>query len=111
MAVVGGCVALALQLHADVPKGYRTSLERAMRAALSRGLPGGDPAYEDCVKKVRETLLEMPRAKPQAARHVLIAMWVLGTIGSDDTLINDAHLVAELAQVYQNETSGYWVSV
>jgi len=81
-----------------------------MRAALSQGTPERDEAYEDCVKKVRETLLEMPRARRHAARHVLIAMWVFGTIGNDDSLISDAHLVAELAQVYQNETSGYWVS-
>lgn len=111
MATVGGCVAVALQLHADVPKAYRTPLERLMRAALSPGIPEGDVAYEDCVRKVREALLEMPRAKRDAARHVLIAMWVFGTIGRDDSLINDPHLVAELAQVLQNEISGYWISV
>ena len=46
-----------------------------------------------------------------AARSVMIAMWVFGTVGNDDALINDAHLVAELARVYQNESSGYWVSM
>ena len=109
MGVIGGCVALALQLHVDVPEQYRTSLERIMRAALSPGISDAEAAYEDCVRKVREALLAMPRAKRQAARNVLIAMWVLGTVDTDDSLINDANLVAEVAQVYQNETSGYWV--
>lgn len=84
---------------------------RTFKVAVASATRRTDAAYEDCVKKVREALLEMPRAKRHAARHVLIAMWVLGAIGSDDSLINDAHLVAELAQVYQNETSAYWVSV
>lgn len=111
VGIIGGCVALALQLHVDVPEQYRTSLERIMRAALSPGLSEAEAAYEDCVRKVREALLAMPRAKRHAARHVLIAMWVLGTVDTDDSLINDANLVAEVAQVYQNETSRYWVSV
>jgi hypothetical protein len=111
MGVIGGCVALALQLHVDVPEQYRTPLERSMRAALSPGISDAEAAYEDCVRKVREALLAMPRAKRHAARHVLIAMWVLGTVDTDDSLINDANLVAEVAQVYENETSGYWVSV
>jgi hypothetical protein len=110
-ATVGGCVALALQLHVDVPENYRTPLEHAMRAALEQGIPGCDAAYEDCVRSVREALLEIPRAKRHEARSVMIAMWVFGTVGNDDALINDAHLVAELAQVYQNESSGYWVSM
>ena len=111
MGVIGGCVALALQLHVDVPEQYRTSLERIMRAALSPGISAAEAAYEDCVRKVRDALLAMPRAKRHAARHVLIAMWVLGTVDSNDSLVNDADLVAEVAQVYENEASGYWVSL
>jgi hypothetical protein len=103
--------ALALQLHVDVPEQYRTSLERIMGAALSPGISEVEAAYEDCVRKVRQALLAMPRAKRPAACHVLIAMWVLGTVDTDDSLINDANLVAEVAQAYQDETSGYWVSV
>lgn len=50
-------------------------------------------------------------AKRHAATYGLIAMWVFATIGNNDSLLNDAHLVAELAQAYQNESSGYWVSM
>jgi hypothetical protein len=109
MAVVGGCVALALELHAAVSEEYRTPLERTMRAALSPGVPAGEAAYEHCVRTVRETLLDLPRADRRAARHVLIAMWVFRAVGSDDSVVKNAHLVAELAQVYLNETSAYWL--
>jgi hypothetical protein len=42
---------------------------------------------------------------------VLISMWVFGVVGDGDSLVKDAQPVAELAQVYQNEANGFWVSV
>lgn len=47
-ATIGGCVALALQLHVEVPENYRTPLELGMRTALKQAIPGADAAYEDC---------------------------------------------------------------
>jgi len=108
MAVVGGCVSLALQLHGDVPQPYRTPVERMMRSALIDGIPDAEAAYRNCVRTVREAIAEIPAAKRHASRHVLIAMWVLGALGADDRLANDDQLVAALAQVYQKESSGYW---
>lgn len=47
---------------------------------------------------MREALLETPRAKREAASAVLVAMWVFGVTAGGDSLIEDAELVAELAQ-------------
>lgn len=105
---IGGCVALALRLHVDVPQAYRTPLELAMRASLELVFPESEALYADCVRFVREALLETPRAKREAASTVLVAMWVFGVTAGGDSLIEDAELVAELAQVYQNELGAYW---
>ena len=81
-----------------------------MRSSLELGFPQSEAQYEDCVRFVKEALLDVDRSKRAAATWVLISSWVLGVVGGGDSLITDAHLVADLAQVYQNEGYGYWVS-
>jgi hypothetical protein len=110
VGTIAGCVALALRLHVDVPQPYRTPLEMAMRESLDIGFPGSGELYEDCVRSVREALLEVERPKRAAAAFVLASMWAFGMVDSDGSLAGDPQLVAELAQLYQNESYSYWTS-
>lgn len=107
---IGGCVALALRLSADVPEAYRTPLETAMRNALQLGFPDSGGLYDDCVRSVREALLEVERPKRGAATFVLISMWVFSLLDPEKFLTSEPTLIAELAQVYQNESYNYWIS-
>lgn len=110
IGTIAGCVALSLRLHVDVPQAYRTPLELAMRKSLDIGFPGSETLYQDCVGSVREALLEVDRSKRAAATFVLVSMWVLDMLNSDGSLTSDPQLVAELAQLYQNESHSYWTS-
>jgi hypothetical protein len=108
---IGGCVGLALRLHVEVPQSYRTPLERVIRSSLEGAFPSSEAQYDDCVRSVRDALLEVSRSKRLDATFVLIAMWVLSSTGSGDSLMKDPELVAEVAQVYQNDFDGYWASL
>jgi hypothetical protein len=110
LGTIGGCVALALRLHADVPEAYRTPLEMAMRNALEGSFPESEALYEDCVRSVREALLEVERPKRGAASFVLISMWVFSLVDHQGFFASEATMLAELAQIYQNETHNYWIS-
>jgi len=106
---VGGCVALALRLHVDVPKQMRTPLELAMRASLDLGCPGAETQYEHCTTFVRESLREVERAQRKGAIPVLIATWVCGVVVGQEA-ISEPETVRQLAELYDSETGGYWVS-
>jgi hypothetical protein len=107
---IGGCVALALRLHVDVPQPLRTPVELAMRESLALGIPGASAEYEDCSTFLRESLLDVERPKRAHAIPVLIATWVLGVVGGADAIHDDPETIATLAMLYDSETSSYWVS-
>jgi hypothetical protein len=110
LAVVGGCVALALRLHVEVPQSFRTPLERAMRQSLDLGAPGSEALYVDCARFLGEALLGLERPSRAGASSALIATWVFGVLGNREPSQEDSELIDHLAQVFQNETSGYWVA-
>jgi len=110
LGTIGGCMALALRLQADVPEAYRTPLEMAMRNALELSFPGSEALYEDCVRSVREALLEVERPKRGAATFVFISMWVFALSDPQGSLTSEPTIIAELAQIYQNESHNYWIS-
>lgn len=107
---IGGCVALALRLHVDVPKPMRTPVELAMRASLVLGIPEASSEYEECSAFLRESLLDVERPKRARAVPVLIATWVCGLVGGEKAIRDEPQTIAELAMLYESETTGYWVS-
>lgn len=111
LATVGGCVALGLRLHVDVPDSYRTPLELAMRSSLELGSIRLEQVFNECTVFVRDSLLDVERSRRREASFVLIALWVFGQVAGGGSLDQDPQLVAELAAVYQNESASYWVSV
>jgi len=106
--VVGGCVALAIRLHFDVAESERTSLELKMREVLQRRFPGSEQAYENCYHFVTDSLQDIARGERGKYFFVLVAMWVLAAVSEGNEIESQEHIVAPIADIYQNETIGFW---
>ncbi len=107
-ATVAGCVALSLRLHFDVQSDQRTPLEMKMREILEKRFPQSEQAYENCSQFLKQGLAEIPRAERGNYTFLLLAMWVSGIISKNQQYEAEEQVIAELAMVYQNETSGFW---
>jgi len=107
-ATVAGCVALATRLHFDVPADERTHLELAMRKILARRFPKSEQMYEDCYRFVTDSMGEIPRSERGKYFFILIAMWVYAAVSEGSKIEQKEWIVGRLAEVYQNETTGFW---
>lgn len=107
-ATVGGCVSLAIRLHYDVAQDRRTELELKLREVLSRRFPRSEVAYAACYRFVTESLSEITRPERGKYLFVLIAMWVIGVVTDAQEIDEHEYVMARIAELYQNETSGYW---
>lgn len=108
IATVAGCVALSLRLHFDVQFDQRTPLEMKMREVLEKRFPQSEQAYENCSQFLKQGLAEIPRGERGNYTFLLLAMWVSGIISRNQQYEAEEQVIAELALVYQNETSGFW---
>jgi len=105
---VGGCVALAIRLHFDVPESERSSLELKMREVLQRRFPDSEQAYENCYHFVTDSLQDIARGERGKYFFILVAMWVLASVSEGNEIESHEHVVAHIADIYQNETIGFW---
>ncbi len=79
-----------------------------MRDRLELASPGSESLYRHCVHFVSEHLVEMQRSERRSAICFLGATWVVGAVREGQRL--DEDVISTLAQVYENETQGYWAS-
>ena len=107
-ATVGGCISLAIRLHYDVAEDRRTELELKLREVLSQRFPQSEAAYVDCYRFVTESLSEIPRPERGKYLFLLIAMWVIGVVTDAQEIDEQEYVMTRIAELYQNETSGYW---
>jgi hypothetical protein len=110
-ATIAGCVALATGLHFDAPEDQRTLLELAMRKVLVRRFPNSEQAYENCYRFVTDSMIDIPRSERGNYFFVLVAMWVYGVVSEGRKIEQEKWVVGRLAEAYQNETTGFWVTV
>lgn len=108
---VGGCVALALRLHFDIEESQRTLLESKMREVLQKRLPQSEAAYEDSFRFVTESIKEIPRNERGNCMFPLIALWVVRALSDGKPIPDEEWIAGKLAEVYQNETAGFWRNV
>ena len=107
---VAGCTALALRLHNDVPEQDRTTTELKMREHLQHRFPDSEHLYEECYRFMTQSLMDIPRPERPSLIFPFLAMWVVAAVSESVDIDGQENIVAELAEVYLNETSGYWKS-
>ena len=107
-ATVGGCISLAIRLHFDVPQAERTSLELAMREVLRKRFPNSEQAYEDCYRFATDSLAKIPRAERGQHFFFLAAIWVMAAVADESQFDDRDYVIASIAEIYQNETIGFW---
>ncbi|MFH1746143.1 MAG: hypothetical protein ABIG44_03765 [Planctomycetota bacterium] len=105
---VGGCLALAMRLYYDVPATERTHLEQTMRRVLQQRFPDSERAYEDCYQFVTEGLCSINRANRGQYVFVMVATWVISVVSEGMVIDNQEHITARIAEIYQNQTAGFW---
>jgi hypothetical protein len=108
VATVGGCVALALRLHFDVPEDQRTPLELKMREILRQRFPASEMAYVDCFRFVSEAILEISRSERGHHMFPLIALWVVRSLSDGNSFQDEERIAGKLAELYQNESYEFW---
>ena len=82
-----------------------------MREVLRRRFPESEAAYEDSFRFVTESIGEIPRSERGTHMFPLISLWVVRTLSDGKPVQDEEWIAGKLAEVYQNETAGFWKSI
>jgi hypothetical protein len=82
-----------------------------MRKRIELRWPESEAFFDDLAHFVADSMLKSGRVERAGLIFVLAAKWLLLHITESERLENEDLIVAEIAEIFANESPGFWKSI